>query len=381
MPQQASPTSEGRASDADWEAPYYRVRAAGFQVRNQKPYAAEGHPAPISSPTSRAQLWDAEQTKAYYAGQPIPELPQVDDEGDLLDRHEAAELLGISPVTWNGYKNDPDLVDGMVLVPAGPKGTEHWPRRLVLAYKNKRPGRAAGGGRPAGSGDMIPRDQVLPRIAEIRDADPAITLETVADTLGIAKFPTAQSGLATLRGRRIADLVEAQPDLDPKAAAIQLGYPAVTHRGAITIAERELHARSAKPYLQHTADFLAAAGIAPSRLRWRCVRSTESTSPPLFRSRPTSRRRPSCGTSASDGGPRPAAGTPSASPSTPRPKARGSATWTADCAPNRKSCSQLSTTHARAPSALVTLPELGKARTGRTSSSRTDDCMVWDGRW
>ncbi|AJF70466.1 DUF6292 family protein [Streptomyces vietnamensis] len=231
-------------------------------VRNQKPYAAEGHPAPISSPNSRAQLWDAEQTKAYYAGQPIPELPQVDDNEDLLDRHEAAELLGISPVTWNGYKNDPDLVDGMVLVPAGPKGTEHWPRRLVLAYKNKRPGRAAGGGRPAGSGDMIPRDQILPRIAELLDADPAITLETVAETLGIAKFPTAQSGLATLRGRRIADLVEAQPGLDPKAAALQLGYPTITHRGAITIAERELHARSAKPYLQHTADFLAAAGIA-----------------------------------------------------------------------------------------------------------------------
>jgi hypothetical protein len=32
MPQQAGPASEGRASDADWEAPYYRVRAAGFQV-------------------------------------------------------------------------------------------------------------------------------------------------------------------------------------------------------------------------------------------------------------------------------------------------------------------------------------------------------------
>ncbi|MFJ6076060.1 hypothetical protein ACIQFU_35380 [Streptomyces sp. NPDC093065] len=32
MPQQAGPASEGRTSDADWEAPYYRVRAAGFQV-------------------------------------------------------------------------------------------------------------------------------------------------------------------------------------------------------------------------------------------------------------------------------------------------------------------------------------------------------------
>ncbi|OKJ48144.1 hypothetical protein AMK27_38805 [Streptomyces sp. CB02009] len=231
-------------------------------LRNQKPYAAEGHPAPISSPDARNQLWDAEQTKAFYAGEPIPELPQVDDDEDLLDRHEAAQALGIEPVTWNTYKKDPALVAGMVLVPAGPKGTEHWPRRLVTAYKDSRPGRGAGGGRREGSGDMIPRDQILPRIAELLDADPAVTVETVSDTLGITKFPTAQNGLATLRGRRIADLVEQQPGLDLKDAALQLGYPAITHRAAVTHAERELHARGAQPYLQHTADALAAAGIA-----------------------------------------------------------------------------------------------------------------------
>lgn len=231
-------------------------------LRNQKPYAAEGHPAPISSPDARNQLWDAEQTAAYYVGEPIPELPQVDDDEDLLDRHEAAELLGIAPVTWNTYKSDPDLTAGVVLVPEGPKGTEHWPRRLVLAYKNSRPGRGAGGGRREGSGDMIPRDEILPRIAELLAADPAVTVETVSDTLGITKFPTAHSGLATLRGRRIADLVEMQPGLDLKDAALQLGYPAITHRAAVAFAERELHARGAQPYVQHTADVLAAAGIA-----------------------------------------------------------------------------------------------------------------------
>ncbi|THA53238.1 DUF6292 family protein [Streptomyces sp. A1136] len=231
-------------------------------LRNQKPYAAEGHPAPISSPDARNQLWDSEQTNAFYAGEPIPELPQVDDDEDLLDRHEAAQVLGIEPVTWNTYKKDPALAAGMVLVPAGPKGTEHWPRRLVLAYKDSRPGRGAGGGRREGSGDMIPRDEILPRIAELLDADPAVTVETVSDTLGITKFPTAQSGLATLRGRRIADLVEQQPGLDLKDAALQLGYPAITHRAAVAFAERELRARGAQPYLQHTADVLAAAGIA-----------------------------------------------------------------------------------------------------------------------
>ncbi|WP_031157647.1 DUF6292 family protein [Streptomyces erythrochromogenes] len=231
-------------------------------VRNQKPYAAEGHPAPISSHKARNQLWDSEQTKAYYAGEPIPELPPVDDDEDLLDRHEAAELLGVAPVSWNTYKKDPGLAAGVVLVPEGPKGTEHWPRRLVLAYKDGRPGRGAGGGRREGSGDMIPRDEILPRIAELLDADPAVTVATVSDTLGITKFPTAQSGLATLRGRRIADLVEQRPGLDLKDAALQLGYPAITHRAAVTFAERELRARSAQPYLQHTANVLAAAGIA-----------------------------------------------------------------------------------------------------------------------
>ncbi|MER8233137.1 hypothetical protein [Streptomyces sp. NPDC094049] len=232
-------------------------------LRNQKPYAAEGHPAPISSPDARNQLWDSEQTRAYYAGEPVPELPQVDDDEDLLDRNEAADLLGVAPSAWNTYKKkDPELAAGVVRVPEGPKGTEHWPRRLVTAYKDNRPGRGAGGGRRAGSGDMIPRDQILQRIAELLDADPAVTVETVSDTLGITMFPTAQSGLATLRGRRIADLVEQQPGLDLKDAALQLGYPAITHRAAVAFAERELRARSAQPYLQHTADVLAAAGIA-----------------------------------------------------------------------------------------------------------------------
>ncbi|MGO4459888.1 hypothetical protein AB4039_21710 [Streptomyces sp. M-16] len=229
--------------------------------RNQKLHKKEGHPAPISSPKARNQLWDGAQTQAFYTGKPIPKLPQIDSAEDLLDRHEAAELLGISPVTWNTYKRDKSLTDGVVLVP-DEDGTEHWPRRLVLAYKDSRPGRGAGGGRRQGSGDMIPRDEILPRIAELLDADPAVTVETVSDTLGITKFPTAQSGLATLRGRRIADLVEKQPGLDLKDAALQLGYPAITHRAAVAFAERELRARGARPYLQHAADVLAAAGIA-----------------------------------------------------------------------------------------------------------------------
>ncbi|WP_406278203.1 hypothetical protein OHT93_36640 [Streptomyces sp. NBC_00191] len=230
--------------------------------RNKKPHTQEGHPAPISSPDSRALLWDREQTAAFYAGKPVPALPDVDSDEDLLDRHEAAAELGVASASWNKYKSDPKLTEHVILVPAGDGGTEHWPRRVVRAFKASRPGRGAGGGRREGSGDMIPRDEILPRIAELLDDDPAITLAAVAETLGIAKFPTAQAGLAQVRGRRIADLLEATPHLTPQQAAEQLGYPTITHRGANVIAEAELRARQARPYLQQVADALAEAGIA-----------------------------------------------------------------------------------------------------------------------
>ncbi|MFF9870406.1 hypothetical protein ACF1G0_34375 [Streptomyces sp. NPDC013953] len=101
---------------------------------------------------------------------------------------------------------------------------------------------------------MIPRDEILPRLAELLDDNPAIALADVADILGMARFPTAQAGLAQVRGRRIADLVEGEPELTPLEAAERLGYPTVTHRGAATIAEAELRARRVRPYLQQVAD-------------------------------------------------------------------------------------------------------------------------------
>lgn len=230
--------------------------------RNKKPHTQEGHPAPISSPTSRSLLWDSQQTKAFHAGKPVPALPAADDDKDLLDRHEAAAEFGVSAGSWNKYKSDPQLTRHVVMVPAGDGGMEHWPRSVVRAFKESRPGRGAGGGRRVGSGDMVPRDEILPRIAELLDDDPAITLTEVADALGIAKFPTAQAGLAQLRGRRIADLIESEPGLTATQAAERLGYPKVTHRGAAAIAEAELHSRHTLPYLQNMADALAEAGIA-----------------------------------------------------------------------------------------------------------------------
>ncbi|WP_328884992.1 DUF6292 family protein [Streptomyces sp. NBC_00316] len=163
--------------------------------------------------------------------------------------------------TWNKYKSDPSLSEHVVLVP-DEDGTEHWPRRIVRTFKANRPGRGAGGGRRTGSGDMIPRDEILPRIAELLDHNPAITLTEVADILGITKFPTAQAGLAQVRARRIADLIVADPALTPLQAAERLAYPTVTHRGAVAIAETELRGRRVRPYVQQVADALAEAGIA-----------------------------------------------------------------------------------------------------------------------
>lgn len=229
--------------------------------RNTKPFEREGHPAPISSPGARVFLWDSQQTRAYWAGKDVPELPDVDDDKDLLDRHEAAAELGVAPASWNKYKHDPRLSRHIVLVPEK-TGTEHVPRDVVHKFRESRPGRGAGGGRREGSGDMIPRDEILPRIAELLDAEPTITVKTVAQRLGIAEFPTAQAGLAQLRGRRIADLLEATPHLTPKQAAESLGYPTSTHRGAVAHAENELRSRKARPYVQQMADALAEAGVA-----------------------------------------------------------------------------------------------------------------------
>ncbi|ROQ65203.1 hypothetical protein EDD95_8057 [Streptomyces sp. CEV 2-1] len=229
-------------------------------LRNKGLHLQEGHPAPISSPTARVQLWDAEQTRAFHSGKPIPDLPVTDYDQDLLDRHEAAVELGVSTATWNSYKSDPRLAEHVVLVPEQ-GGTEHWPRYVVRAFKDSRPGRGAGGGRRAGSGDMVPRDQLQPRIAELLDSNPAITVTEVADILGVA-FPTAQAGLVQVRGRRIADLVEAERDLTTVEAAERLGYPKATFKGVVAAAQAELHARSALPYLQKVADALARAGIA-----------------------------------------------------------------------------------------------------------------------
>lgn len=118
-----------------------------------KPYEAEGFPAPVSSEGARTKLYDGEQVDAYLLGRPVPPLPEVEDDEDLLDRRESAAELGISPETWKKYKSDPILTAARTEV----GGVEHWPRGAVRRYRDSRPGRSAAataGGRPKRTGDQ-----------------------------------------------------------------------------------------------------------------------------------------------------------------------------------------------------------------------------------
>lgn len=238
------------------------AQALGVSVgtlRNNRPYAATGFPDPVSSPKAQTLLWDGEQTAAYFAGESVPALPAGEDDEDLLDRHEAAQELNVGVSAWNTYKRDPAVAEHLVVV----GGVEHWPRGVVRRFRDSRPGRGVrhGSGRPRGSGDMVPRDQILPRTVELLDADPALTAAAVVEQLGVA-MTTAMKSLAVLRGRRIADLLEGDPRLDPQQAAERLGYPVIARRRALAAAEAELRMWEVRPYLQAVADALVKAGLA-----------------------------------------------------------------------------------------------------------------------
>ncbi|WLQ53919.1 DUF6292 family protein (plasmid) [Streptomyces poriferorum] len=227
---------------------------------NRAAHKQTGHPAPISSEGSRTLLFDGEQVDAYLAGRPVPPLRSEDDDQDhddedLLDRREAAAALSVVPDSWRVYKRAPLLAEHVTVV----GGVEHWPRRIVHRYRDERPGLAASPGRPTGSGDLVPRDQLLPRTAPLLDADPAVTATTVVDMFGVTRS-TAQNALTRLRADRIADLITTRRELTPEVAAVALGYPAGQARRATVRAEAVLRARQIAPYLADMAAAVHRAG-------------------------------------------------------------------------------------------------------------------------
>ncbi|MFG2774752.1 hypothetical protein [Streptomyces sp. NPDC048350] len=227
--------------------------------RNTQPYTAEDFPPLISSEGARVKLWDSEQTAARLDGRPVPALPDKDDDQDLLDRNEAAALLKVTPKTWDDYKRHPQIAPHLTKV----KGVEHCPRGIVQAFKKSRDTGADAGpkGRPKGSGDMVPRDEISARVGELLDDDPGVTLAIVQERVGLS-YAAAARALPRLRGERIADLLHAEPDLTPEDAAARLGYPPAVQRTALASAATELRARQVQPYLQRVADVLVGAGQA-----------------------------------------------------------------------------------------------------------------------
>ncbi|MEU3891845.1 hypothetical protein [Streptomyces sp. NPDC029041] len=227
--------------------------------RNKQPYNAKDFPRAISSEDARVKLWDSQQTAAYLAGRPIPAVPEEDDDQDLLDRNEAAAELGVAPKTWDDYKKHPQIAPHLIKV----KGVEHCPRGIVKAFRTAKGTSTDAGpkGRPKGSGDMVPRDEIPARVGALLDEDPAATIAAVQDRVGLS-YAAAARALPRLRGERIADLLQAEPELTPEAAATRLGYPTAVHRTALASAVTELRARQVQPYLQRVADVLVGAGLA-----------------------------------------------------------------------------------------------------------------------
>ncbi|WP_331733772.1 DUF6292 family protein (plasmid) [Streptomyces sp. NBC_01220] len=223
---------------------------------NQGYHQAAGFPAPISSPRARTLLYDADEVDAYLAGKPaLPEDVDQEHNEDLLDRREAAAVLGVAPRSWDVYKRHPLLTEHMVTV----GGVEHWPWGIVHRYRDNRPGRSTSPGRPTGSGDQVPRDQLLARTAPLLDADPTVSATAVIEALGVRRS-TAQAALTRLRADRIADLIGTEPKLSPDGAAAAFGYPAGQVRRATVRAEAVLRARRIAPYLADVATALHRAG-------------------------------------------------------------------------------------------------------------------------
>ncbi|MFE7412712.1 hypothetical protein [Streptomyces laurentii] len=203
--------------------------------RNRRPYAQPGFPAPVSSAGARTLLWDSEQVEAFLAGEPVPELPPAAGPDVLLDRQEAAKELGVTARTWDTYATDPRVAPHLEAI----HGVDHWPRGAVQAFRDSRPGRAATPGRPRGSTDAVPRNELPRRVAALLDADPAVTIGKVQENTG-SSFATVQRVLAELRGERIALLMKTDSSVTFDLAADRLGYPPAVRRSAQIVAENLL---------------------------------------------------------------------------------------------------------------------------------------------
>ncbi|MFE0107468.1 hypothetical protein [Streptomyces sp. NPDC059009] len=235
------------------------AEAEGVPLGSFKNKRLHKRPAYPKSLTSvRTPLFDGEQVDAFLNGTPGPSLPAEDRPDDLLDRNEAPALLRLSPRSWESYRHAPGIAEHVVPV----KGIDHWPRQKLLDWNANRPGSGHGGGRPTGTGDLMPREDLAPRIATLLDAEPGITAEQAADELGVHE-DTAQRALTALRAQRVRELLDqdAAHNLGAEQVSERLGYPLRAARNAVVTAHAQRRAAAAAPYVESVVDALQEDGI------------------------------------------------------------------------------------------------------------------------
>ncbi len=133
-------------------------------------------------PRSRILLYDRAQAHAYLAGKPVPALPTDEHPDDLLNDHEAAELLGVRPSTVRAYATQGYLPAGTTVY-----GLRVWTRHQLDERRTTPPRQGQGGGRRPGEGTG-------PRKAHPYENDPRLHL--AAKTLKAADANTPRSRLA-----------------------------------------------------------------------------------------------------------------------------------------------------------------------------------------
>ena len=185
------------------------------QRANPVPWERPGHPAPVNPARGKThrKLWDEEQAAAFARGEPVPELPELGDPRDLLDRPEAAQEAGMSTATWTRYESmerqrTRDEGERPLVPPADAEfgGVPFWYRATVDSYRAGRadPERKRGGGRPPGSTESVPRAELAARVAELLDerTDDGKPLSTpdIAQRLGI-NYRTALRHVTAARER------------------------------------------------------------------------------------------------------------------------------------------------------------------------------------
>ncbi|MEC3977156.1 hypothetical protein [Amycolatopsis sp. H20-H5] len=172
------------------------------QARRAQPWNQPGHPAPITTGRAthgRPTLWDTEQAETFAHGHPVPELPEHVPHGrDLLDRIEAARVVGVEVETWrrDTYRERVPPPDAELF------GMPWWHRDTLEKHRHTRTAPHHGGGRPTGRADTTPRADIPARVRQLLQGAAAagepLNTADIARRLGI-HYTTAHRHVHAIR--------------------------------------------------------------------------------------------------------------------------------------------------------------------------------------